>query len=104
MINKDILETLYKEDKLPLLFASLISADNLVDADSCRFSLYTFYDMEKEFPNTDIPEEHWKDFVEKGISICKRDLYHFLEADNDEFEYGHNVVVPKLDDDCLFEV
>ena len=90
---KDLLETIAREDNkhlLWLILGSLISADTLVDADSCLKSSL----MLKELKNViqeisgDLYTQEEKDevikFCNDGLNICQRDLENFKANEKQE--------------------
>ena len=83
--NEEKLEMFHNDGMMPLILVCLISADNLVDVESCEIALEKMQAYVKALPNTNIEEEAKKKYEElmnQGLEIIKRDLNQFkMETD-----------------------
>ena len=83
--NEEKLEMFHKDGMMFLILGCLISADNLINVDSCEKALAELKRVKEALPNTNIEEEAKKKYEElmnKGLEIIERDLNQFkMETD-----------------------
>ena len=83
--NEEKLERFHKDGMMFLILGCLISADNLINVDSCEKALAEMKRFKEALPNTNIEEEAKKKYEElmnKGLEIIERDLNQFkMETD-----------------------
>ena len=75
--NEEKLEMFHKDGMMFLILGCLISADNLINVDSCEKALAEMKRFKEALPNTNIEEEAKKKYEElmnKGLEIIERDL------------------------------
>ena len=78
--NEEKLEMFHKDGMMSLILVCLISADNLIDVDSCEKALAEMKRYKKALPNANIEEEAKKKYEElmnQGLEIIERDLNEF---------------------------
>ena len=83
--NEEKLEMFHKDGMMFLILGCLISADNLIDVDSCEKALKEMKLFKEALPNTNIEDDAKKKYEElmnKGLEIIERDLNQFkMETD-----------------------
>lgn len=68
---------------LPLLFAECISADVLINEVACDKAIEKITDFLEAIDETDIQDKgKWKDLLEKGLEVAKRDKAEFLKGNS----------------------
>ena len=76
-IRRDLItffNTMYENGLLNLYYVSLISADNLVDHESCDFVEKRLNEFKDALPETEITEqEAWVRQIEAGLDIIKKE-------------------------------
>lgn len=76
--NVEILNAANENGLLPFLFASLISADSLVNIDACNKAIEMFSDFIEAIPETNLDnKEKWVEKCKSGIKIAERDKKQF---------------------------
>ena len=81
-MNKEkIIELLNEADRnqmLPMIFGSLISADALTSANACRKSIEILEDFKEAIPESEVMNKDvWMKFVSEGLEIARKDLEKF---------------------------
>lgn len=81
-MNKEkIIELLNEADRnqmLPMIFGSLISADALTSANACRKSIEILEDFKEVIPESEVMNKDvWMKFVSEGLEIARKDLEKF---------------------------
>ena len=83
--NEEKLEMFHKDGMMPLILVCLISADNLIDVDSCEKALAEMKRYKEALPNANIEEGGKKkdeELMNQGLEIIERDLNQFkMETD-----------------------
>ena len=83
--NEEKLEMFHKDGMMFLILGCLISADNLINVDSCEKALAEMKRFKEALPNTNIEDDAKKKYEElmnKGLEIIERDLNQFkMETD-----------------------
>lgn len=78
MNNANIIDSLHEADMLYFVLGSLIRADTLTDAESCRRSLDSLELMKTEFASSKLKDDQKiQSYLEDAESIIKRDLELF---------------------------
>lgn len=75
-MDTELIEEVEKRGLAPLLLAGLISSDTCNTKDGCEKSLERLQELQESLPHANISEERkefWKEFIEKGLKIVKRD-------------------------------
>ena len=80
-MDKQLLEDILKDNAASnMLFVSLVSADSLINVDSCKKSLKMLRDMERLLPEVNLSlsdKERFRNLIDKSIGIVNRDLENF---------------------------
>ena len=80
MEKENLIDKLHEADMLYFVLGSLISADSLVDNDSCHKALKCLEDLKRDFETSKLKDDpKLKSFLDNAESIFKRDLQHFKE-------------------------
>lgn len=79
---KEFVEDAHKNGVMFFVLVSLISSDTLVDEKSCEKALKHSEEMLEGLEVAEIPEEDrkkYKEYLERGLGIIKRDLKKYKE-------------------------
>jgi hypothetical protein len=83
-MDKQLLEDILKDNAASnMLFVSLVSADSLINVDSCKKSLKMLRDMERLLPEVNLSlsdKERFSKLIDKSIGIVNRDLEKFKKT------------------------
>ena len=83
-MDKQLLEDILKDNAASnMLFVSLVSADSLINVDSCKKSLKMLRDMERLLPEVNLSlsdKERFSKLIDKSIGIVNRDLEKFKKV------------------------
>ena len=82
---KDILEELHEANLLNFILASLISADTLINEESCEKSMKEMKEYFSAIDDTNIEVEKkdkYKKLMKQGLEIIRRDLITFRMEKN----------------------
>lgn len=77
MINKEILERIQESGMIYIMLTSMISSDNNITEEEIQNNLKLIKEFQTVLPETKFSEEKKKeyfDYLEKGVSILKKDL------------------------------
>lgn len=78
MNNSNIIDSLYEDDMLYCVMGSLISAETLIDAESCRRSLDSLELLKIEFLSSKLKDDpKIQSYFDNAERIIKRDLEDF---------------------------
>ena len=81
-LNKNIIEELDKSGLIYLFLGSLISSEKLLSIKDCENSLEQMIILDNSLKVSNIDNDKkikYKDFIDRGIEIIKRDLENIQE-------------------------
>lgn len=81
-LNKNIIEELDKSGLIYLFLGSLISSEKLLSIKDCKNSLEQMIILDNSLKVSNIDNDKkikYKDFIDRGIEIIKRDLENIQE-------------------------
>jgi hypothetical protein len=81
-LNKNIIEELDKSGLIYLFLGSLISSEKLLSIKDCENSLKQMIILDNSLKVSNIDNDKkikYKDFIDRGIEIIKRDLENIQE-------------------------
>lgn len=79
MKTDNFIEKLQKEQLLDLYIVSLISADTLIDVESCDISLEKIFELKELMKTANINNKsHYEKIINDGEEIILRDKKYFL--------------------------
>ena len=80
MENENLIDKLHEADMLYFVLGSLISAESLVDVESCHKAMNCLENLKRDFETSKIKDDKkLKSYLDKAESIIKRDLQYFEE-------------------------
>ena len=80
MENENLIDKLREADMLYFVLGSLISAESLVDVESCHKALNCLENLKRDFETSKLKDDQkLKSYLDKAESIIKRDLQYFEE-------------------------
>ena len=80
MENENLIDKLREADMLYFVLGSLISAESLVDIESCHKALNCLENLKRDFETSKLKDDQkLKSYLDKAESIIKRDLQYFEE-------------------------
>ena len=85
-VNENIIEKLHESGFIYLIFGSMISSDSLLSVHDCETSLEQMERFDEALKTANIEEGkkiEYKDFIDRGIEIIKRDLEKFKKMETD---------------------
>ena len=83
MNKENLIDKLHEADMLYFVLGSHISAETLVDIESCQKSLKTLEMMKEAFETSKLKDDtKTRTFLEDAERIIKRDLKEFEEAES----------------------
>ena len=78
--NGNLIDKLHEADMLYFVLGSLISADSLVDIDSCHKALKCLEDLKRELQTSKLKDDpKLRPYLDNAESIIKRDMKYFKE-------------------------
>ena len=81
MENGNLIDKLHEADMLYFVLGSLISADSLVDFDSCHKALKCLEDLKRELQTSKLMDDpKLSSYLDNAESIIKRDMEIFKET------------------------
>lgn len=76
----EFLNTIDKNQMIPLILGSLISSDTLINEDSCNKSIEIITEFLEVIDETEIENKtKWKEFLTDSLKIVERDKNRFIE-------------------------
>lgn len=80
MENDNLIDKLHEADMLYFVLGSLISAESLVDVESCHKAMNCLENLKRDFETSKLKDDQkLKSYLDKAESIIKRDLRYFEE-------------------------
>lgn len=80
MENDNLIDKLHEADMLYFVLGSLISAESLVDVESCHKAMNCLENLKRDFETSKLKDDQkLKSYLDKAESIIKRDLQYFEE-------------------------
>ena len=80
MENENLIDKLHEADMLYFVLGSLISAESLVDVESCHKAMNCLENLKRDFETSKLKDDQkLKSFLDNAESIIKRDLQYFEE-------------------------
>ena len=80
MSRDNLIDKLHEADMLYFVLGSLISAESLVDVESCHKAMNCLEDLKRDFETSKLKDDQkLKSYLDKAESIVKRDLQYFEE-------------------------
>ena len=80
MENENLIDKLHEADMLYFVLGSLISAESLVDVESCHKAMNCLENLKRDFETSKLKDDQkLKSYLDKAESIIKRDLQYFEE-------------------------
>ena len=80
MENDNLIDKLHEADMLYFVLGSLISAESLVDVESCHKAMNCLKNLKRDFETSILKDDQkLKSYLDKAESIIKRDLQYFEE-------------------------
>lgn len=80
MENDNLIDKLHEADMLYFVLGSLISAESLVDVESCHKAMNCLENLKRDFESSKLKDDQkLKSYLDKAESIIKRDLQYFEE-------------------------
>ena len=81
MENDNLIDKLHEADMLYFVLGSLISAESLVDVESCHKALNCLENLKRDFETSKLKDDQkLKSYLDKAESIIKREMEHFKET------------------------
>ena len=81
MENENLIDKLREADMLYFVLGSLISAESLVDVESCHKALNCLENLKRDFETSKLKDDQkLKSYLDKAESIIKREMEHFKET------------------------
>ena len=75
MENENLIDKLHEADMLYFVLGSLISAESLVDVESCHKAMNCLENLKRDFETSKLKDDQkLKSYLDKAESIIKRDL------------------------------
>ena len=75
MEKENLIDRLHESDMLYFVLGSLISADSLVNIDSCHKALNCLEDLKRDFETSKLKNDSkLKSYLDNAESIIKRDM------------------------------
>ena len=80
MTKDNLIDILHENDMLYFVLGSLISADSLVDAESCHKALDYLENLKRDFETSSLKDDQkLKSFLDKAEDVIVRELQYFKE-------------------------
>ena len=80
MEKENLIDKLHEADMLYFVLGSLISAESLVDVESCHKAMNCLENLKRDFESSKLKDDQkLKSYLDKAESIIKRDLQYFEE-------------------------
>ena len=80
MENENLIDKLHEADMLYFVLGPLISAESLVDVESCHKAMNCLENLKRDFETSKLKDDQkLKSYLDKAESIIKRDLQYFEE-------------------------
>ena len=81
MENENLIDKLREADMLYFVLGSLISAESLVDIESCHKAMNCLENLKRDFETSKLKDDQkLKSYLDKAESIIKREMEHFKET------------------------
>lgn len=81
MSRDNLIDKLHEADMLFFVLGSLISAESLVDVESCHKALNCLENLKRDFETSKLKDDQkLKSYLDKAESIIKREMEHFKET------------------------
>ena len=81
MSRDNLIDKLHEADMLYFVLGSLISAESLVDVESCHKALNCLENLKRDFETSKLKDDQkLKSYLDKAESIIKREMEHFKET------------------------
>jgi len=78
MSPENLINKFHEDGMLCFVLGALISADSLVDAESCHKALDCLTNLKRDFETSSLKDDHkLKSFLDKAESIIQRYLHDF---------------------------
>lgn len=85
MDKRNSIDALIDAQMLNLVLASMVSAESLTDAESCRLALDKFLELKADLPSSSIAgDPEWMKRFEDAERIIRHDLECYLKDDGGE--------------------
>ena len=79
-MKENLIDKLHEADMLYFVLGSLISADSLIDVETCHKALDCLGNLKRDFETSTLKHDpKLKSFLNNAESIIKRDMDHFEE-------------------------
>lgn len=79
-MKENLIDKLHEADMLYFVLGSLISAESLVDVESCHKAMNCLENLKRDFETSKLKDDQkLKSYLDKAESIIKRDLQYFEE-------------------------
>ena len=79
-MKENLIDKLHEADMLYFVLGSLISAESLVDVESCHKAMNCLEDLKRDFETSKLKDDQkLKSYLDKAESIIKRNLQYFEE-------------------------
>ena len=79
-MKENLINKLREANMLNYVLGSLISADSLVDIDSCHIALKCLERLKRDFETSTLKDDSkMKSYLDNAESIIKRDMKYFKE-------------------------
>lgn len=87
MENGNLIDKLHEADMLYFVLGSLISADSLIDVETCYKALDCLENLKRDFETSTLKnDKKLKSFLDNAESIIKRDMNHFEEISTNKLK------------------
>ena len=81
MSRDNLIDKLHEADMLYFVLGSLISAESLVDVESCHKAMNCLENLKRDFETSKLKDDQkLKSYLDKAESIIKREMEHFKET------------------------
>ena len=79
-MKENLIDKLHEADMLYFVLGSFISAESLVDVESCHKAMNCLENLKRDFETSKLKDDQkLKSYLDKAESIIKRDLQYFEE-------------------------
>lgn len=79
-MKENLIDKLHEADMLYFVLGSLISAESLVDVESCHKAMNCLENLNRDFETSKLKDDQkLKSYLDKAESIIKRNLQYFEE-------------------------
>ena len=80
-MKENLIDKLHEADMLYFVLGSLISAESLVDVESCHKAMNCLETLHRDFETSKLKDDQkLKSYLDKAESIIKREMEHFKET------------------------